>query len=75
MASKPLIRLEKSRVLPHGPCHLHPPFGGQGMNMCLTDRVDLGCKVTPAPERRGDAQAIAQQVSAIVVANHAALGK
>lgn len=26
-------------------CHLHPPFGGYGMNMGIADSVDLGWKV------------------------------
>ena len=27
-------------------CHLHPPFGGHGMNMGVADAVDLGWKLT-----------------------------
>jgi 2-polyprenyl-6-methoxyphenol hydroxylase-like FAD-dependent oxidoreductase len=26
-------------------CHLHPPFGGYGMNMSIGDSVDLGWKI------------------------------
>jgi 2-polyprenyl-6-methoxyphenol hydroxylase-like FAD-dependent oxidoreductase len=26
-------------------CHLHPPFGGYGMNMGVADGVDLGWKL------------------------------
>jgi 2-polyprenyl-6-methoxyphenol hydroxylase-like FAD-dependent oxidoreductase len=26
-------------------CHLHPPFGGYGMNMGISDSVDLGWKI------------------------------
>jgi FAD binding domain len=26
-------------------CHLHPPFGGYGMNMAIGDAVDLGWKI------------------------------
>lgn len=26
-------------------CHLHPPFGGYGMNMSVADSVDLGWKI------------------------------
>ncbi|MGE0804155.1 MAG: FAD-dependent monooxygenase [Burkholderiaceae bacterium] len=29
-------------------CHLHPPFGGYGMNMGLGDAVDLGWKLAAA---------------------------
>jgi hypothetical protein len=27
-------------------CHLHPPFGGYGMNMGIADSVDLGWKIS-----------------------------
>jgi 2-polyprenyl-6-methoxyphenol hydroxylase-like FAD-dependent oxidoreductase len=27
-------------------CHLHPPYGGYGMNMGISDAVDLGWKLT-----------------------------
>lgn len=29
-------------------CHLHPPFGGFGMNMGVSDAVDLGWKIAAA---------------------------
>ncbi len=29
-------------------CHLHPPFGGYGMNMGVADGVDLGWKIAAA---------------------------
>lgn len=29
-------------------CHLHPPFGGYGMNMGIADAVDLGWKLAAA---------------------------
>lgn len=64
-------------------CHLHPPFGGYGMNMGVADGVDLGWKLAAAcqgwggpllldsyeRERRG----IHQEVIAEAAANHAVL--
>jgi len=39
-------RYEKGRVFLAGDaCHLHPPFGGFGMNMGIGDAVDLGWKM------------------------------
>lgn len=34
-------------------CHLHPPFGGYGMNMGVADGVDLGWKLAAACEGWG----------------------
>ncbi|MFI5317788.1 MAG: FAD-dependent monooxygenase [Myxococcota bacterium] len=65
-------------------CHLHPPFGGYGMNMGVGDGVDLGWKIAallkgwggPAlldsyeAERRPVHQAVIEEA----VANHAFLG-
>ena len=65
-------------------CHLHPPFGGYGMNMGVADGVDLGWKLAavlqgwggPAlldsyeSERRG----VHDYVMDESVANHATLG-
>jgi len=34
-------------------CHLHPPFGGYGMNMGIGDGVDLGWKLTAMLEGWG----------------------
>ena len=34
-------------------CHLHPPFGGHGMNMGIGDAVDLGWKLAAALEGWG----------------------
>jgi len=65
-------------------CHIHPPFGGYGMNMGISDGVDLGWKLTavlkgwgsPAlldsyeTERRPVHQAVIDEA----VANHAVLG-
>jgi 2-polyprenyl-6-methoxyphenol hydroxylase-like FAD-dependent oxidoreductase len=39
-------RYARDRVLLAGDaCHLHPPFGGFGMNMGIGDAVDLGWKI------------------------------
>jgi 2-polyprenyl-6-methoxyphenol hydroxylase-like FAD-dependent oxidoreductase len=39
-------RYRNRRVLLVGDaCHLHPPFGGYGMNMGIADAVDLGWKI------------------------------
>jgi hypothetical protein len=38
-------------ILAGDACHLHPPFGGYGMNMGVGDAVDLGWKI--AAELRG----------------------
>ncbi len=65
-------------------CHLHPPFGGYGMNMGIGDGVDLGWKLAavlqgwggPAlfdsyeTERRPMHEAVIREA----VANHAVLG-
>ena len=34
-------------------CHLHPPFGGYGMNMGIGDAVDLGWKIAATIQRWG----------------------
>jgi 2-polyprenyl-6-methoxyphenol hydroxylase-like FAD-dependent oxidoreductase len=34
-------------------CHLHPPFGGFGMNMGVADAVDLGWKLAAVLQRWG----------------------
>jgi 2-polyprenyl-6-methoxyphenol hydroxylase-like FAD-dependent oxidoreductase len=65
-------------------CHLHPPFGGYGMNMGVSDGVDLGWKIAAVlqgwggqnlldsyeSERRG----VHNYVMDESVANHATLG-
>jgi len=37
-------------------CHLHPPFGGYGMNMGVADGVDLGWKLAAVVQRWGGAR-------------------
>ena len=37
-------------------CHLHPPFGGFGMNMGIGDAVDIGWKLAAQPGRDGAAR-------------------
>lgn len=36
-------------------CHLHPPYGGFGMNMGVSDAVDLGWKLAAVLQRWGGA--------------------
>ena len=65
-------------------CHLHPPFGGYGMNMGVADGVDLGWKLAAVLEGWGGAQLLdsyqreRRPVHGMVldeaVANHAMLG-
>ncbi|WP_233151784.1 FAD-dependent monooxygenase [Pelomonas sp. KK5] len=66
-------------------CHLHPPFGGYGMNMGVADGVDLGWKLAALLDGWGGAalldsyEAERAQVHRFVideaVANHATLGR
>lgn len=66
-------------------CHLHPPFGGYGMNMGVADGVDLGWKLAAVLEGWGGARLLDSyeaergQVHRFVideaVANHATLGR
>ncbi len=66
-------------------CHLHPPFGGYGMNMGVADSVDLGWKLAavlrgwggPAlvPSYAAERRPVHQRVMDEAVANHAVLGK
>ena len=37
-------------------CHLHPPFGGFGMNMGIADSVDLGWKIAAVLQGWGGPQ-------------------
>lgn len=65
-------------------CHLHPPFGGYGMNMGIADSVDLGWKLAALLQQWGGAalldsyecerRPIHEQVLEEAVANHATLG-
>lgn len=64
-------------------CHLHPPFGGYGMNMGVADAVDLGWKFAATLQGWGgpallgsydtERRPIHEQVMAEAVANHAVL--
>ena len=65
-------------------CHLHPPFGGYGMNMGVSDSVDLGWKLAAVLQGWGGAtllqsyqserRPVHQMVIEEAVANHALLG-
>jgi len=64
-------------------CHLHPPFGGYGMNMGIADAVDLGWKLAASLQGWGGASLLAsyeierrqihERVMDEAVANHAVL--
>lgn len=64
-------------------CHLHPPFGGYGMNMGVADAVDLGWKLAAVLQGWGgvalpasyeiERRAIHEQVIAEAASNHAIL--
>ena len=66
-------------------CHLHPPFGGYGMNMGIADGVDLGWKIAAVLQGWGGAallesyeaerRPVHEYVMDEAVANHAHLGK
>ncbi len=65
-------------------CHLHPPFGGYGMNMGIADSVDLGWKMAAVLQGWGgpklldsyeaERRAIHEIVMEEAVANNAVLG-
>ena len=65
-------------------CHLHPPFGGYGMNMGVADGVDLGWKLAAVLHGWGGARLLEsyeaerrpvhEWVLDEAVANHATLG-
>lgn len=65
-------------------CHLHPPFGGYGMNMGVADGVDLGWKLAAVLQGWGGAalldsyeqerRPVHRTVLDEAVANHALLG-
>ena len=46
-------------ILAGDACHLHPPFGGYGMNMGVGDAVDLGWKIAAELQGWGGADLIA----------------
>ena len=53
-------RFRDRRVLLAGDaCHLHPPFGGFGMNMGIGDAVDLGWKLAATLQGWGGANLLA----------------
>lgn len=64
-------------------CHLHPPFGGYGMNMGVSDSVDLGWKLAAVLQGwggggllesyEGERRPVHQMVIEEAVANHALL--
>lgn len=66
-------------------CHLHPPFGGYGMNMGVADGVDLGWKIAAVLQGWGGPALLASYeqerrpvhefVMDEAVANHAVLAK
>ena len=70
-------------VLAGDACHLHPPFGGYGMNMGVSDAVDLGWKLAAIIQGWGgpllldsyeaERRPVHQQVIAEARANHAIL--
>jgi 2-polyprenyl-6-methoxyphenol hydroxylase-like FAD-dependent oxidoreductase len=65
-------------------CHLHPPFGGYGMNMGIADSVDLGWKLAAVIQGWGgpalldsyerERRPVHRMVIDEAVANHAVLG-
>lgn len=71
-------------VLAGDACHLHPPFGGYGMNMGISDSVDLGWKLAALVKGWGgeglldsyeaERKPVHQEVIDEAVANHALLG-
>jgi 2-polyprenyl-6-methoxyphenol hydroxylase-like FAD-dependent oxidoreductase len=53
-------RYSDGRILLAGDaCHLHPPFGGYGMNMGIGDGVDLGWKIAATLQGWGGAALVA----------------
>ncbi len=65
-------------------CHVHPPFGGHGMNMGIGDSVDLGWKLAAVLQGWGgeglldsyesERRQVHERVLDEAVANHAMLG-
>jgi 2-polyprenyl-6-methoxyphenol hydroxylase-like FAD-dependent oxidoreductase len=66
-------------------CHLHPPFGGYGMNMGIADGVDLGWKLAAVLQGWGgegllesyalERRPIHEKVLEEAVINHSTLGR
>ncbi len=50
---------EGRMILVGDACHLHPPFGGYGMNMGIGDGVDLGWKIAATLQGWGGPQLVA----------------
>ncbi|WP_259460699.1 FAD-dependent monooxygenase [Paraburkholderia sp. BL23I1N1] len=78
-------RYRRGRVFLAGDaCHLHPPFGGYGMNMGIADGVDLGWKLAAVLQGWGgerllesyetERRPVHEYVLDEAVANHATLG-
>lgn len=78
-------RYATARVLLAGDaCHLHPPFGGFGMNMGIGDAVDLGWKIAATVQGWGGPALLAsyeaerrpvhERTIAEAVANYALVG-
>jgi 2-polyprenyl-6-methoxyphenol hydroxylase-like FAD-dependent oxidoreductase len=78
-------RYRDRRVLLAGDaCHLHPPFGGYGMNMGIADGVDLGWKIAALLQGWGgpalldsyesERRPVHDFVMDEAIANHALLG-
>src|SRR5258705_373812 len=78
-------RYRRSRVFLAGDaCHLHPPFGGYGMNMGVGDAVDLGWKLAARLQGWGgealldsyeaERRPVHKTVIEEALANHAILG-
>lgn len=79
-------RCAKGRVFLVGDaCHLHPPFGGYGMNMAVGDAVNLGWKIAAAVQGWAGGKLLAsyeperhpvhEKTVAEAVANYAAVGQ
>lgn len=77
-------RYQQGRIMLEGDaCHLHPPFGGFGMNMGVSDAVDLGWKLAARIQGWGgphliesyeaERRPIHKEVIAEAQANHAIL--
>ena len=75
---------EGSIFLAGDACHLHPPFGGYGMNMGIADGVDLGWKLAAVlhgwggpellPTYEQERRPVHQWIIEEAVANYNALG-